>query len=223
MPDADAVNAVPIVGGPIAYGLAVVALLLAVLARSWAGAVVTVAHEAGHMVMGVLTFRGLRGWWLEDNGDAATAFDRRPWSVSWIATLFTGYAMPPLLGLAGARLIADRHPASVLWICFVLVVAAMVHASNALAYLVTVLEAVVIGCVATVGSLQVQAGLAVGLVWLLLIGGAQDSIRLSWGPGSDAQALAAQTWIPRIVWHALWAVIGVVCLWKGGGWLLGFG
>jgi hypothetical protein len=223
MGDADAVNAVPIVGGPIAYGLAVVALLLAVLARSWAGAVVTVAHEAGHMVMGVLTFRGLKGWRLEDNGNAATSFERGHWSVSWILTGFTGYAMPPLLGLAGARLIADRHPASVLWICFVLVVAAMVPASNALAYTVTVLEAVVIGCVATVGSLEIQAGLAVGLVWLLLIGGAYDSVRLSWGPGSDALALSRLTWIPRIVWHALWAVIGVVCLWKGGGWLLGFG
>jgi hypothetical protein len=29
------------------------------------------------------------------------------------------------------------------------------------------------------------------------------------------------TLVPRLVWHAVWAVIGVVCLWKGGVLLLG--
>jgi hypothetical protein len=196
--------------------------VVAVLARSWAGAVVTVAHEGGHMVLGALTFRGLKGWRLEDNGNAATTFERGHWSISWIVTGFAGYAMPPLLGLGGARLVAERHPASVLWIGLVLLVATLALATNALAYTVTVLEAVGVGWAVFAGSLQVQAGVAIGLVWLLLIGGAYEStVGLSRAEGSDAAALAALTWIPRIVWHALWAAIGIVCLWIGGGLLLG--
>ncbi len=224
MGEPDAVNAVPIVGGPLAFGLALAALLLAVFANTWAGAIVTVAHEAGHMVLAVLTFRGLGGFRMQDDGSAGTYAERYHWSVSDLATAFAGYPMPSLLGLGGAYLIADGRPAGVLWVALVLLFGAMTQARNALAYTVTVLEVLGVGWAVFAGNLAVQAAVAVGLVWLLLIGGAYDStINLSRADGSDAERLARRTWVPRIVWHALWAAIAVVCLWNGGGRLLGLG
>jgi hypothetical protein len=224
MADLDAVNAIPIVGEPLAYGLALVALVLVVFARSWAGGIVTVAHEGGHMVMRALTFKGLKHFTLDNGGGGATYYERGHWSVGDLLCRFAGYPMPCLLGLGGAALIAAGRPASVLWISLVLVLGALALAGNSLAYVVTTIEAIGIGWIAFDGSLALQSGVAVALVWMLLLGGAyESSIVLSREDTSDAANLAQRTWIPRIVWHAAWAVIGVVCLWNGGGWLLGLG
>ena len=57
---------------------------------------------------------------------------------------------------------------------------------------------------------------------ILLIGGAYEStVVLSRADRSGAGVLSRRTWKPRIVWHAAWAVIGIRCLWNGGGRLLG--
>jgi hypothetical protein len=224
MRGADAVNTVPIVGEPVAYGAGVAVLLLVLLTGSWARSLVTVAHEGGHMVLAVLTFRGLRGFTLADGGGGATMAERYHWSISDLVTRFAGYPMPSLLGLGGAHLLAHGRPASVLWVSLVLLLGTFFQAANQLAYVVTTLAVIGVGCAAAAGSVSVQAAVAVVLVWWMLIGGAYyASIGLSRGDGSDAASLASRTLVPRIVWHALWAVIGVVCLWKGGGWLLGLG
>jgi peptidase M50B-like protein len=224
MRDADAVNAVPIVGGPIAYGIGFVVLLLVVLTGSWARSLVTVAHEAGHMVAAVATFRGHEGFTLADGGGGSTAVYRPKWSIGGVLGTFAGYPTPCLLGLGGAYAVANGRPAAVLWISLVLLLGAYMEAANQLAYVVTTISVLGVGIAAVAGSLPVQAAVAVGLVWWMLIGGAfYASIGLSRDDGSDAASLASRTLVPRIVWHAGWAVIGLVCLWKGGGWLLGLG
>jgi hypothetical protein len=63
---------------------------------------------------------------------------------------------------------------------------------------------------------------AVGLVWLLLIGGLRR-ILLDGAHASDAHALSDMTWIPRSVWSGIWLVIAVVSLWVGGRLILGYG
>ncbi|ODU01637.1 MAG: hypothetical protein ABS81_20195 [Pseudonocardia sp. SCN 72-86] len=69
----DAVNAVPMVGGPFAYGLGFVLLLVVVLGGDgWGRSLVTVAHEGGHWTMGALTFRKPGGISLRDGGGGGT-------------------------------------------------------------------------------------------------------------------------------------------------------
>jgi hypothetical protein len=224
MGSADAVNAVPIIGEPVAYGIGLAVLLLVVFADSWACALVTVAHEAGHMVAAVVTFRQHYGFTLADGGGGATQVERRRWSIGGILVTFAGYPAPSLLGLGGAYLVVLGRPAAVLWLSLLLLCGAFLEAANALAMVVTGLAVIGVGWTAAAGGLAVQAGVAVGLVWLLLIGGAiRSTIRLSRADGSDAASLAGRTLVPRIVWHGAWAAIAVVCLWKGGGWLLGRG
>lgn len=220
----DAVNAVPIVGEPIAYGIGFAVLLLVVFTGSWAGSLVTVAHEAGHMVVAVLTFRGHRGFTLEDGGGGATPLVRYHWSISDLAVRIAGYPMPSLLGLGGAYLVGAGRPAAVLWVSALLLLGAFMAAANQLAYVVTTIAVIGVGWTALDGAVTLQSAVAVGLAWWMLIGGALDStVRLSRGEGSDAHVLSIRTWVPRIVWHALWAAIAVVCLWNGGGRLLGLG
>lgn len=224
MADVDGVNDVLVVGQPLAYGIGFAVLLVVVFTDSWGRALVTVAHEAGHMVVLVLTFRKHFGFTLADGGGGATEFEASRWSPANPLIAFAGYPLPPLLGLGGAHVVAGGNPAAVLWISLVLLVAAFFEAANPLANLVTLLAVVGVGWTVFDGALDLQAAVAVALVWLMLIGGAYySSIGLSRGDGSDAAALAGMTLVPRLVWHAVWAVIGIVCLWKGGVLLLSGG
>ena len=70
------------------------------------------------------------------------------------------------------------------------------------------------------GSPSVQAAVAVGLVWLMLIGGLRVIV-VRKTESDDVAELAKLTWIPRVVWFVAWLAIGVVCLWVGGRVLLG--
>jgi hypothetical protein len=212
----DAVDAVPVVGTPMAYGLGFLVLILIAFAESWAGSVVSIAHEGAHMAMAVLTFRGHHGFELLENGNARTSIADPSFGVGdWFVT-FAGYALPPLLGVGGANLLRNGNAWGTLWIAIVLMFVAFLQARNALANLVTLLALFGTGYVALTGSPVLQAGLAVALVWWMLIGGLVSAIHLSRGDNSDAYWLARRTLIPRVVWHCIWVVIAIVCLWKGG-------
>jgi hypothetical protein len=215
------VDAVAVVGEPIVWGIGAIVLALLVFTDSWARSLVTVAHEGGHIVVGILTFQSPGAFRLEDGGGGATAMPKLGWGVGSILSVFAGYPMPCVLGLGGAALVADGRLQAVLWISVVLLLASFLKAGNGLSVLVTALALGGVVWVQLDGSLQLQAGVAVGMVWWLLIGGAlYSSIRLSRGDGSDAALLARWLLLPRLFWHGVWAAIGVACLWVGGGMLV---
>jgi len=67
--------------------------------------------------------------------------------------------------------------------------------------------------VAVQGSSDLQAALAVALVWLMLVGGVTTLQGQGWGKrGSDAQVLAAATWIPAILWVGLFGFVAITSL-----------
>jgi Peptidase M50B-like len=211
-----AVNSVPIIGQPLAYGLGFTILIIIVYTESWAGSLVTVAHEGGHMAMALITWRGHRGFELREGGRGATFPEKTGWGVGEILILLAGYPTPPLLGLGAASMIRQAHAWSVLWAALVLLLIASFQARNGLAIMVTLLAFLGIGWAALNGSAYVQAGIAVALAWWMLIGGAYwSSVYLTPGT-SDAARLAGATLIPRIVWDMAFASIGVACLWAGG-------
>ncbi len=213
----NAANALPVVGTELAYGLGFGMLVLIVFTEVWGESLTTVAHEGGHMIMAVLTFRGHKGFHMEEDGNAGTQLVKSDWSVGDLITRFAGYPTPPLFGLGGAILIRTGNAIGALVIGLVLVVAAFFQARNSIAIAVTLLTTIGVGWVLFAGTPYVKVALATALVWWMLIGGALDStVRLSRGQGSDAYWLARRTLVPRIVWHAIWAVIAIVCLWKGG-------
>ena len=221
------VDAVPIIGQPVAYGLGFLILLLVVFTDSWARSLVTVAHEGGHMVMAIITGRGYSHFYLSDGGGGATDGIKAGWGIGGMAVTFVGYPMPCLLGLGGAAIIRHGHAWSVLWVALVLLLVAFFQAGSgsgeggSLAQAVVLLTFLGVGWVALNGSPYLQAAVAVGLVWWMLIGGAYwASVGLIRGEGSDAAALARATLIPRIVWHVVWALIGIFALVTGGRYLL---
>jgi hypothetical protein len=175
------------------------------------------------MLTNLLTGRGVQFFTLtekEDRVDGKTrAVEEGGW-LSQVIVFFSGYPAPPLAGLGGAYVIADGNSWGVLWIGIVLLAAALLVADGTTALVVTAATLAGVIWAAVAGSRYVQAAVAVGLVWLLLIGGLRQVI-VDRG-GDDGTVLKKLTWIPRIVWYGIFLAIGVVSLWVGGRVLLGY-
>jgi hypothetical protein len=214
------VNDVPIVGEPVAYGVGFIALLAVLLSRFIANYPITLAHEGGHMLALLVTFRGTDGWTMEDNADGATDPGR---GGIWFFTLFVafvGYAAPPFLGLAAAALIAAGNPWAVLLASIVLSLFAVALSRNGLAFLVPALIVFGLGWLLLSGSSELQAAFAVGIAWFLLFGGLLDNLRLLGNRSGDGHRLAGMTLIPNFLWNLAWVVVALVALIVGGQFLL---
>ncbi len=207
----------------MAFGIGLVVLVLVAYTGSLADSLVTVTHEGGHMLTNLLTGRGVERFTLDDMGyrvDGATySVDPGGW-ISRVIVVFSGYATPPLAGLAGAYVIADGNSWGVLWIGIVLLAAALLVADGTTALVITGVALAGVIWAAIAGSASVQAAVAVGLVWLLLIGGVQQVVADK--GGDDGSKISGLTLIPSAVWFGIWLAIAVISLWVGGRVLLGY-
>ncbi|MCX6463689.1 MAG: M50 family metallopeptidase [Pseudonocardiales bacterium] len=240
-PPRDTVNGAPLsrddggmvsdVIGPVTPGSAVVhvagfvALMLVTFTGQWAGSLVTIVHEGGHVAMGVLSGRPVTGFKVHENhADGGATEVLGGWGVSRLFVGVIGYMTAPLLGLAGANLVLDGKAWSVLWASVFLLVFALLHARDFFTNLLVVGYGVLIGWVAVSGSPDLQATVAVLLVWWMLMGEFPGLVVLGVGGKGrgDPAYLSHNTWIPGFVWVALWWFVAIVCLWVGGRRLLGF-
>jgi hypothetical protein len=214
---------VPVVGEPVAFGIGLLVLVLVAFTGAFADSLVTVAHEGGHMLTDLLTGLGVKKFTLEETKDrmngATYPAEKGGWFSNVIAS-FSGYPAPSLAGLGGAYVIADGNSWGVLWIGIVLLAAALLVAAGSTALVITGLALAGVVWAAVAGSPAVQAAVAVGLVWLLLLGGLRRTI-LDKG-GQDSVDLSGLTWIPAILWYGIFLTIAVVSLWVGGRVLLGY-
>jgi Peptidase M50B-like len=216
---------IPVVGRPVAYGIGFLVIVLLAFSGGVADSVVTVAHEGGHMITALMTGRGVMGFGLigkDDRTDGLTLVSGiRGFGASDIIISFAGYATPPVAGLIGAAVVARGNSWGVLWAAIVLLLAVLLVRSNSTARTVTGLLAAGVLWAAVAGSVAWQAAVAVGVVWLLLIGGLGQVLVDNVNAG-DVNYLSEKTWIPRVFWFAGWLIIAALCLWFGALLLLGY-
>ncbi|MEJ2871595.1 M50 family metallopeptidase [Actinomycetospora sp. OC33-EN08] len=206
---------VSIVGEPVVYGAGFIVLIAFLLIGEWAGSVVTVAHEGGHMIMSVLTLRGFEHFSMTDGDNAGTKAPTH-WGVGYYLVSLAGYFTPPLLGLGAAAVLARGNAWAVLVGAVVLLAIAFVYAKGGLANLVTAIAAAVVVLVLWRGTPLLQAALAASVVWLLLLGGVRASVQMSRDTGSDAWRMQSSTFVPAVVWQAIWVTTALACLYTGG-------
>jgi hypothetical protein len=209
-------------GSPVVLIGGLVALILVVFTDTWAESLVTVAHEGGHAFVALLTGREVLSLRVNETTGGGVTRHSGGWGVGRIFISLAGYLTPPLLGLAGATLVLAGKSWSVLWASIVLLVGAFVHARDNFTCTVIVLAAVGIGWAAVEGSPPVQGFVAVVLAWWMLFGGVRQLQGMGLGvSGSDAANLSRFTWIPAILWVALFWFVALLCLLVGGRRLLG--
>ena len=207
---------VSVVGEPVVYGAAFVALLLVVFTGSWAGSLVTLAHEGGHAIVAVLSLRGLKGIHLGDGGGGVTYFQDGRWGVTLYPLFLAGYLVPPLLGLGGAAVLVSGNVWGVLVGLVVLLAVGFLAAANPLANVVALLALVGVVLVLWQGSTFLQITVAAVAVWWLLIGGVRSAVRMSREADSDAGVMARLALLPPIFWKTFWVTVALVCLYAGG-------
>ncbi|HEY2192995.1 MAG TPA: M50 family metallopeptidase [Actinomycetospora sp.] len=208
---------VSVVGQPLVYGAGFIALLLVVFTGSWAGSIVTVAHEGGHMFFSVLTFWGFRHFDLEDGGGGGTDHGRAiGWGPGDFVLRLAGYLTPPLLGLAGAAVLVAGNAWGILASAAFLFGVAFLFAHNGLANLVTLIAAAGIVLVLWRGSTFLQVTVAIVVIWWLLIGGVRSAVIMATDGGSDAAVMGRRYLLPAVIWKLFWITVALVCLYAGG-------
>jgi hypothetical protein len=209
----------PLVGaelaGPVLGAAAIAALLLVLVADAAVGPVVTVAHEAGHMVVGALTGHRIDHFGVTGGWDGGTVHSHQGWGPGRILLSAAGYTTPPLLGLGGAALLASGRVRPLLWTAVVLLALALTKAEKEWTTFLIVLTVAAVGYVALYGTPFLQATFAAGLTWLLLFGGTRAAVESSTADGTDAAKLARDTLLPRIAWKAAFVAVALYCLWQG--------
>ncbi|WP_069815607.1 M50 family metallopeptidase [Streptomyces sp. TP-A0874] len=188
---------------------------------------VTIAHEAGHGLVALLSGRRLEGIRLHSDTSGLTVSRGKPTGLGMILTAAAGYTAPSLIGLGGAELLVSGHITALLWGATALLAALLVMVRNAYGVLTVVLAGGAFFLVSWFTDAEVQAGFAYVVVWFLLIGGVrpvfelQRKRRREGAADSDADQLSRLTNAPAAVWLLFFHAVSISALIGGGRWLLG--
>jgi hypothetical protein len=212
----------------VVLATAVAALIAIVLPRTWrlSRNVVTIAHEGGHALAALLSGRRLTGIRLHSDTSGVTLSRGKPQGAGMVATGLAGYPTPPLLGLAGAALLAADHVTALLWITIVALAALLVMIRNAYGVLAVVVTGGIVFAVSWFGTSATQGAFAYLVTWFMLLAGARPVVELQrlryrgQAPHSDADQLGRLTGVPALLWVALFGFVAVASLLLGGRWLL---
>lgn len=204
-------------GRPVLVVLAL-ALVAVALRPSWQvlRLGVTLVHELGHAVVGVLCGRRFTGFVLRGDmsGHAVTVGPAR--GPGRVLTTWAGYPAPALVGAAVVWLAVHGWAAPVLTVVLAVLVAAALRVRSVLTGVVVLAVLVAAGALwwSADRALQAQVVVAVGVV--LIVGGwrhlgavlASRDVAVS-----DPAVLARLTRMPRGLWNATFVLVCAAGTW----------
>jgi hypothetical protein len=199
---------------------AIAALLVIVPVPAWrlSRNAITIAHEGGHALIGVLFGRRLRGIRLHSDTSGLTLSSGRPTGPGMIMSLLAGYLSPSLLGLAGAWLLGFGRITLVLWLTLLLLVAVLIMIRNVYGAIAVIVVGGIVFAVSWYASPAAQSAFAYAGVWFLLLGGVRPIAELQRlraqgrAPDSDADQVARLTHLPGIFWVGFFGLVNVAVL-----------
>jgi hypothetical protein len=194
--------------------------------------VVTIAHEAGHGFVALLTGRRLTGIRLHSDTSGVTVSVGRTTGPGMVLTALAGYLAPSLLGLAAAGVVRVELVEVALWAAIVLLLATLIYIRNVYGWIVVVLTGGLVGAVVWYGSPPLRIGFAEAAAWFLMFGGLRAVRELAAArrdqrrrgaqrTDSDADQLARLTGVSAWFWVGLFWLVAFVAVILGGWWLLG--
>jgi len=187
---------------------------------------VTVAHEGGHALVAALLGRRVAGITVDPGSGGRTSFQGGS-RLGDALIAAAGYTAPSLLGLGGAALVASGRSAAALLVALVGLLLALFKARNVFGGAVMAAAVGLIGWVALRADPLLQDAAASAVVFVLILGGMRDAHELQGirrrdrSGRSDADALRRLTWIPGLVWVAVFWVVGAMAVLGAAGLLLG--
>lgn len=208
-------------GAPRLVVVLAVALALVVVPQVWGVVrlVVTLVHELGHAVVGVLVGRSFTGFVLRGDmsGHAVTRGPVR--GAGRVASTWAGYPAPAIVGALLVWAAGRGWAAPVLTACLAVLLFALVRVRSLLTAVVML--------VALAGSAALwwwrddtlQSQVLVGLGLVLVVGAWRHlgAVLEDRSAGSDPGVLAALTRVPRLVWNATFVLVAAAATWLVGG------
>lgn len=215
----DRVTAIqPLPGPGVVVGTALAAAALVLLPGVWPVArhVVTIAHEAGHSVVAVLTGRRLTGIRLHSDTSGLTLSKGRPRGPGMVLMLMAGYSGPALLGLGAAALLAQGRAVGLVWGLLVVLAAMLLLIRNLFGLWVVLVSGAALVAV-TWAPPTAQSAVAYTLTWFWLLAAPRTVLELAGtrrrGPRtSDADQLAAVTHVPVVLWVGVLLLVTLAAL-----------
>jgi hypothetical protein len=223
-----ALSTQPAPAGSVIGWTAVLAVLLVWAPGAWPVTrnIVTIAHEAAHGLVALMSGRRLHGIRLHSDTSGLTVSAGRTTGPGMIMTTAAGYVGPAMLGLAAAALLANHRAVGLLWALLILLGLMMLQVRNWFGLWSLLVSAGVVFAVSWWLQPQMQSAFAYSLTWFLLLAAPRPVLELQTqrhgaGPtSSDADQLARLTRVPAILWVGFFLVATVGALVLGGRWMV---
>lgn len=187
---------------------------------------VTLVHEAGHVVVARLVGRRVRAVRLHTDTSGLTVSHGRPRGAGMVATLVAGYPAPSVLGVGGALLLGSGYAAALLWGLVLACALMLLIVRNLYGLWVVLLTGAAVAALGWSASPPVLTAIAYLVVWSLLLAAPRSVVemqrqrRRGQGHASDADQLAAMTAVPAGSWVLGFWILCAVGLVAGASQLL---
>lgn len=200
--------------GAVLTGAAALALTMIPLLRTLSGHFSTMSREGMHALVAFFLGFTVAEIVLDRHSGGKTSVVAGE-GLRLILVLVLGYLGPSLFGLAAAWLIALGHPLAVIWLCVLGLVLMMFLIARSFGYISVPLAIGVLFVVLRYWHGRADVFIAYGLAWLLLLTGVRfaltDGIK-----AENAHQLSKSTFLPRILWAAVWLAGSAAALALGG-------
>ena len=223
-----ALSTQPAPSGSVIGWTAVLAVLLVWAPGAWPVTrnVVTIAHEAAHGLVALMSGRRLHGIRLHSDTSGLTVSAGRTTGLGMIMTTAAGYVGPAMLGLAAAALLANHRAVGLLWALLILLGLLLLQVRNWFGLWSLLVSAGVVFAVSWWLQPQLQSAFAYSLTWFLLLAAPRPVLELqaqrrrAGATSSDADQLARLTRVPAILWVGFFLVATVGALVLGARWMV---
>ncbi|WP_114044629.1 M50 family metallopeptidase [Acidipropionibacterium virtanenii] len=206
----------PVAGRWLLAGIAV-ALACILVGPLWrlVRPAVTLVHELGHAVVGVLSGRRFTGFVISADMSGHTTTVGRPSGPGMVLTAAAGYPMPALIGAAAIGSALAGRAGVVLLLVLIALLVALFHARSLFTVGSLVLLILIDGYLWWAGDRPWAAAAVVWLGAVLLLGGWRHlaAVALHGDRSQDPGLLAAATRVPAAVWNLAFATVLVACSW----------
>ena len=197
----------PVPDLPLVLATGALALLLVWAPATWPRVRlgITVVHEAGHALVGVLVGRRLKSVHLHSDTSGLTVTSGKPRGAGMVAMLAAGYLAPAGLGLVAALLLAAGRSVGLLWLLVLLALALLLWVRNGFGFLVLLAGGAGVLLLTWYAAGTVQSVAAYLIAWLLLLAAPRPLVELlaagrRRGRTSDPDQLARLTRVPAVLW-----------------------
>lgn len=183
---------------------------------------VTIAHEASHGVVALISGRRLSGIRLHSDTSGVTVSRGTPRGPGMIFTCLAGYLGPALIGLAAAATVHAGYISALLYGMLVLLALMLIQIRNWFGLWSVFTTGAIIFFVTWLAPPAVHTAFGTLIAWFLLLAAPRavfDLVRARRGGrerDSDADQLARLTHLPAFVWLGVFSLLTVAALIYGG-------